>query len=257
LEAELLLAKIVGQSRAWLYARLDESPEPSVGVDFDELLARRSAGEPMAYILGEREFYGRDFRVDPSVLIPRPETELLVDLALELRGMGPTLAADIGTGSGCIALTLAAERPNWMVTATDLSLAALRTAEYNRRALGVPNVHFAHGDLAAALEDTPFDLIVSNPPYVAEHDSHLSRGDLQFEPSVALSCAEQGLEIIRRLTAEAVGHLRVDGWLVLEHGHDQAISVAALLKDRGFSDVNTHRDLGGIERVTLGRWPGC
>ena len=256
LEAELLLAHAANNTRAWVYARLDESPGASVAARFDAVLARRAAGEPLAYILGQREFYGREFQVGPSVLIPRPETELVVDLALAVPGLERSTVADIGTGSGCIALTLAAERPAWQVTGTDLSCAALAIAENNRLALGLSSVTFAEGDLLAPLSGQYFDLIVSNPPYVAEHDPHLGQGDLRFEPAIALSCADQGLDIIRRLATGATRHLRNEGWLILEHGHDQGPRVAALLADQGYSDVATHPDLAGIDRVTLGRWPG-
>lgn len=257
LEAELLLAEALGHSRAWLYARLDESLDPSAVDRFQALLERRAAGEPLAYILGRREFYGRDFQVDPSVLIPRPETELLVDLALRFRGPEPTAVADIGTGSGCIALTLAAERPTWRLTATDLSRAALTIAQRNRQSLGLTNVSLALGDLFAPLHGRRYDLIVSNPPYVAERDPHLEQGDLRFEPAVALSCPSDGLAIIRRLALEAPAHLANDGLLLLEHGHDQAASVAKALDEQGYVDVTHHRDLAGIERVTVGRWPAA
>ncbi|AKS42013.1 peptide chain release factor N(5)-glutamine methyltransferase [Wenzhouxiangella marina] len=256
-EAELLLVRALGKSRAWLYAHYDDPV--THGPETERFLAwieQRAAGQPVAYLLGEREFYGRSFQVSPAVLIPRPETELLVDLALELSLSPPCSALDIGTGSGAIALTLAAERPDWHLTATDLSEAALRIAAGNRDQLGLSKVELLRGDLFEAIGDRTFDLIVSNPPYIAEGDPHLDRGDLRFEPAMALSSGQDGLALIDRLIEEAPSHLKRGGFLLIEHGHDQAEQLRRRLAAAGFAQAQSWRDLAGIERVSGACWPG-
>lgn len=253
LEAELLAAFLLDRDRGWLYAHDDEPIGPATRARFEALLERRLTGQPMAYILGQREFYGRTFLVDDGVLIPRPETELLVDAALALALPEGARVADIGTGSGCIALTLAAERPRWSVTATDVSEQALVIARHNRARLGLGEVDIRPGDLFEPLETGRFDLIVSNPPYVAHGDPHLDVGDVRFEPRTALVAGRDGSSILRRLIAAAGSRLRSGGWLLVEHGHDQADQVRALYSQAGFGAVESLRDLAGIERVTLGR----
>jgi release factor glutamine methyltransferase len=215
-------------------------------------LERRAAGEPIAYLTGACEFYGLEFRVTPAVLIPRPETELLVDLALErLPAAGRARVLDLGTGSGCIAVTLAHLRPQLEVWAADVSPAALEVARDNARRLLAP-VRFRRSDWLAGQAGERFDLILANPPYVAAHDPHLSQGDLRFEPACALVAGEDGLDDIRRIVAAAPAHLAPGGWLLFEHGYDQARRCRALLAAAGFARVASWRDLAGIERVSGG-----
>ncbi|QKK03109.1 MAG: peptide chain release factor N(5)-glutamine methyltransferase [Pseudomonadota bacterium] len=256
LEAELLLAFVLGRSRAWLYAHGDAALSADQARRFAELVDKRSAGRPIAYLLGQREFYGRQFQVDDAVLIPRPETELLIELILDLPLPDNARVVDIGTGSGCIALTLAAERPNWQVTATDICLEALAVAERNRQALRLESVRLLEGDLYQPLRSQQFDLVVSNPPYVADGDPHLEQGDLPSEPRLALSCPDRGTAILRRLADGAHEHLLPGGWLLVEHGHDQAAFVIELLHRSGFERVRSVDDLAGIARVALGLRPG-
>jgi release factor glutamine methyltransferase len=254
-EKELFLAHLAGRDRGWLWAHLDDPLPDDLHERFQRLLDRRERGEPVAYILGVREFYGRAFAVSPAVLIPRPETETLIERALDLLTAKVLRAVDVGTGSGAIALTLAAERPSWQIIATDLSPSALKVAAANRDRMGLERVDLLQADL---LEGVPgsFDLIISNPPYVAASDPHLSRGDLRFEPAMALSCGEDGLELLRKLVDQSASRLNRGGWLLLEHGYDQADSVRALLRSRGFDSPESWADLAGIERVSGARWPG-
>ncbi len=255
LEADLLACHALGRDRSWLYAHDRDPIDDRALARLEGLVARRLEGWPIAQLCGRREFYGREFRIDERVLIPRPETELLVELALALDLPGRARVCDVGTGSGCIALTLAAERPRWQVTGIDRSAAALAVACVNRKRLDLARVDFLQGDLLEPVTDRRFDLIVSNPPYVAEADPHLARGDLRFEPHEALAAGPDGLEIIRRLLPAGFERLEDQGWLLTEHGHDQADSVCALLEDAGFIDATSRRDLAGIERVSLGRKP--
>lgn len=215
-------------------------------------MERRAAGEPIAYLTGNCEFYGLEFRVTPAVLIPRPETELLVDLALErLPVEGRARVLDLGTGSGCIAVSLGRQRPRMEVWAADAAPAALEVARDNALRLGA-TVRFVRSDWLADLAGERFDLILSNPPYVAAGDPHLSRGDLRFEPASALVAGEDGLNDIRRIVAAAPAHLAPGGWLLFEHGYDQAQRCRALLTAAGFGQVTSWRDLAGIERVSGG-----
>ena len=253
LEAELLLAHALGVSRARLYAWPEHEPEPKQREAFDRLVAARERGEPIAYLTGRREFWSLDLAVTPDVLIPRHETELLVELALDRIARDRDVrVADLGTGSGAIALALARERPLARVTATDASAAALDVARRNAARLGIGNVAFAVGDWYAALGDARFDLIVSNPPYIAAGDAHLAQGDLRFEPAAALASGADGLDAIRRIVADAPEHLADGGALLLEHGFDQSLRVRALLDAAGFQNVTSVFDNGGHERVTLG-----
>ena len=253
LEAELLLAHMLKVERSWLYAHGEELLAEDQCSTFESLVARRMAGEPIAYLTGSREFYGRDFIVSPAVLIPRPETELLVELALERLSPNAADILDVGTGSGCIALTLAAERPGWQVTATDISQAALEVCRINAERLSLPKVRLLAGDLLSPVAGQRFAAILSNPPYVAAGDPHLSRGDLRFEPDSALSAGADGLGLIRRLVEQAPDHLQAGGWLFIEHGYDQGATTRQLLRAAGFMAVSTQPDLAGIDRVTLGR----
>jgi release factor glutamine methyltransferase len=253
LDAELLLAHALGVSRARLYAWPEEEPDTVQRATFERLVEAREQGEPIAYLTGRREFWSLELRVTPHVLIPRHETELLVELALERIPRDRAVRiADLGTGSGAIALALARERPLARVTATDASATALDVARGNAERLGVGNVGFAAGDWYAALGDARFDLIVSNPPYVAADDAHLAQGDLRFEPASALASGADGLDAIRHIVAGAPAHLVDGGALLLEHGFDQSVRVRALLDAAGFVDVRSVRDAAGHERVTLG-----
>ena len=256
-EARLLIAHVLHREQSWLIAHDDYEFTMSELEALSLLTARRSAGEPVAYLLGEREFYGRTFRCSAAALIPRPETELLIECALSLIPVGPADAPlhvlDVGTGTGCIALTLALERPGITVTAVDISPDALALAEDNAQRLQT-NVTFIRSNWFVALpSNAQFDLILSNPPYIVPGDAHLTQGDLRFEPAVALADALDGLESFRQLALGAQRHLKSGGRLIVEHGYDQGASVPALLSAAGFEDVTTHRDLAGHPRVTAAR----
>ena len=255
-EAEILLAHVVGTSRARLWARPESAVDAGRAAAFLGLARRRAVGEPVAYLVGWREFWTLDLEVGPAVLIPRPETELIVERALALLpASGAARVADLGTGSGAVALALAAERPDWHVVATDSSVAALTVARRNAERLGL-NVELREGDWGGAFRaGETFDLIASNPPYVATGDPHLTEGDLPWEPAAALTAGADGLDAIRRILGAAVAHLAAGGWLLLEHGAEQGPAVRALLAAAGFVAVSTLRDLAGLERVSGGRRP--
>jgi len=258
LEAQMLLADSLGKGRAWLIAH-DADPVPVEALArFEGLLARRLAGEPMAYLLGRREFFGLTLAVTPAVLIPRPETEQLVELALaHLPDGQPRQVLDLGTGSGAVALAIAHARPAARVTAIERSRAALKVARENARRLGLTRVRFLQGDWFTPLEENErFHLIVANPPYVAEDDPHLCRGDVRFEPRAALAAGVDGLAALRHIVAQAPRWLLPGGWLFLEHGWNQGEACRALLSAAGFGAVQTHRDLAGCERVSGGQKPG-
>lgn len=256
-EAEQLLAHVMGRDRAWLFAHATDLATEAQQVRFEELLSRRVAGEPIAYLIGQRAFWTLDLAVTADTLIPRPETELLVELAIaRLPVSSASRVADLGTGSGAIALAIARERPQASVAGTDLSAAALEVARGNATANAIANVEFRHGSWFAPLAGERYQLIASNPPYIAEGDAHLQQGDLRFEPPGALSSGSDGLDAIREIVAGAPGHLLAEGWLLLEHGWEQGEAIRALLTHAGFVDVATARDLEGRDRVSLGRWPG-
>ena len=218
-----------------------------------EWVRRRRAGEPVAYITGEREFFSLAFRVTPAVLIPRPETELLVEAALaSIPADAPARVLDLATGSGCVAVAIANERPGAQVTATDVSREALAVARENAKRHGT-RIDLVESDWFAALAGRRFDLIVANPPYVAEDDPHLAAGDLRFEPRAALVAGPKGLDCIETIVEQAIHHLRAGGRLLFEHGYDQAPCARALLAAAGYGDIVTRRDLAGIERVSGGR----
>jgi release factor glutamine methyltransferase len=254
-EARLLLGHVLGRPPAWLIAHDDDALAEDELLAFASLVARRAGGEPLAYLVGKREFFGRDFAVASGVLIPRPETELLVEIAIAnvSSGAAPRIL-DLGTGSGCIAITLALEIPQAQLTAVDASAAALRIAANNAVRLGA-SLRLLQSDWFAALAGERFDLIVANPPYIADADPHLDSGDLRHEPPEALASGGDGLDAIRRIVAAAPGHLTSGGWLWLEHGYDQAGPVRELFAAAGFIDVEQRRDLAGILRATGGRLP--
>lgn len=251
LEAELLAAHGLSKNRAWLFAHGDHMLAPDERARVDALLARRARGEPMAYILGEREFWSRPFKVSPAVLIPRPETETLVETVLALPLPEQARVLDLGTGSGCIAITLAAERPGWRVTAVDDSPDTLAVAKENCQALSVGNVELLRSRWYSSLADRRFDLIVSNPPYVAPGDEHLARGDVRFEPASALVSDDLGLADIREIVEGGREFLNQGGWLALEHGYDQSEAVRALLEKTGFTEIDARKDGAGIPRVAF------
>jgi release factor glutamine methyltransferase len=257
LEAKLLLARVLGCDRAWLAAHGDAKLTPDQARAFDALARRRHRGEPVAYLTGRREFFGLELEITPDVLIPRPETELLVELALGwLETSAAARVLDLGCGSGAVALAIAHERPRAEVLGADLSAAAVRLARRNAERLAVTNATFIESDWLAAVPRGRFAVIVANPPYVAEDDPHLGQGDLRYEPPLALSSGGDGLDAVRAIVAAAPAYLAPGGALALEHGHDQAQAVHRLLRDAGFEAVASARDLAGIQRVSYGRGAG-
>ncbi|MDZ4251890.1 MAG: peptide chain release factor N(5)-glutamine methyltransferase [Sulfuritalea sp.] len=252
-EARLLLGHVLQQSAAWLLAHDDQVLAEDELLAFASLVARRAGGEPVAYLVGFREFFGREFEVSSSVLIPRPETELLIEIAVAKVGAGATAKIlDLGTGSACIAITLALEIPNAHVTAVDACAAALQVARKNAERLGA-QVRFLPSDWFSALVGERFNLIVANPPYIAAADPHLAAGDLRREPAAALASGADGLDAIRCIISAAPAHLAAGGWLWLEHGYDQGDMVNELLAAAGFADIEQRRDLAGIMRASGGR----
>lgn len=256
LEARLLLQAVLEVDRAWLISHDSDALQANHHAEFQALLKRRLAGEPIAHILGKREFYGLDLFVTPATLIPRPDTETLVETALlKIPGNSTHTILDLGTGTGAVALAIASQRPLTQVTAVDSSVAALEIASANAVRLGLSNVRNLRSDWFSALGNETFHIIVSNPPYIADGDPHLKEGDLRFEPITALAAGTDGLHDIRAIIADAPKHLKPQGWLMLEHGYDQAHEVRRLFERAGFSEIGSIRDLAGIERVTLGRQP--
>jgi release factor glutamine methyltransferase len=254
LENRILLCHALGLNRVGLITQSERIITPDEAAALNSLVARRLHGEPIAYIVGKREFFGLDFAVNDAVLIPRPDTELIVELAIErLPQQGRAL--DMGTGSGAIAVALAHSRPDAHVTALDVSAEALDVARANAASNGA-TVRFIRSDWFAALHEERFNLIASNPPYIASGDEHLQQGDLRFEPVGALTDHADGLSALRTIIEGAANHLHPAAWLLLEHGYDQAAAVRALLAEHGYSDVQSWRDLAGIERTSGGRFTG-
>jgi release factor glutamine methyltransferase len=251
LENRILLQHALGISRVALITQSERALTEDEAARLAALVRRRLAGEPIAYIVGQREFFGLNFKVNDAVLIPRPDTELIVELAIERLPQHGRLL-DMGTGSGAIAVACAHARADARVSALDVSAAALEVARANAAANGV-TVHFMQSDWFAALGEERFELIASNPPYIAAGDEHLAQGDLRFEPVGALTDHADGLSALRIIVAGARAHLVDGGWLLLEHGYDQAGQVRALLASQGFAEVQSWRDLPGIERVSGGR----
>jgi len=252
LEADLLLAHVLDVDRAWLFANREQDVSASKQRIFRELVARRSGGEPIAYLTGEREFWSLPLKVTPDVLIPRPETELLVETALEFIPPGANWrVADLGTGSGAIALAIACERPYCDVHATELSEAALAVAARNIEAIAAGRVRLHRGSWLQPLQGR-FRVIVANPPYVAANDPHLSEGDCRFEPAAALTPGPDGLAAIRQIARDALPCLEAGGLLAFEHGFDQGEGARQLLRELGYRQVETRKDLEGHERVTAG-----
>ncbi len=281
IEVQVLLCFALGDvSRAWLISHENDALQANNHAVFEAFLKRRLSGEPIAYILGCREFYGLKLKVTPDTLIPRPDTETLVEATLakipppsfprrpessgfsvnqnlkmnsRLRGNDRLNVLDLGTGTGAIALAIAKHRPQAFVTATDASEKALIVATENAQNLGINNIQLLHSNWFSALNSQRFDVIVSNPPYIEQNDAHLKQGDLRFEPHSALASGIDGLNDIKKIISAAPQHLNPHGYLMLEHGYNQAKSVTVLLKNAGFSEIETIKDLGGNNRVTLGK----
>lgn len=252
-DAEILLGHCLQQSRSWLYTWPDKPVAADAQHRFLALLAQRRAGKPVAYLTGERDFWTLSLAVNDATLIPRPETETLVTWALELALPQGARALDLGTGTGAIALAVASERRDWQVCAVDSSAAALALAQENARRNRLERVTFACSDWFAALPETPFDLILANPPYIDSDDPHLQRGDVRFEPRSALVADGGGLADLRHIIEQAPAHLAPGGWLLTEHGFEQGAAVRELFEGAQFTEVVTRCDLAGHERVTGGR----
>lgn len=255
LDAEWLLAAALGKPASYLRTWPEREVSAECEARFVADLARRRRGEPVAYILGRQGFWSLELEVAPHTLIPRPDTELLVETALQLLPPTPADILDLGTGTGAIALALAHERSAWQVTGVDRVAEAVNLARRNAQRLRLDNAVFCESQWFSALAGRRFALIVSNPPYIPLHDPHLQDGDVRFEPSSALVAGEDGLDDIRQIIASAPSHLLSKGWLLLEHGYDQASAVRELLAKSGFVDIQSRRDLGGHERISLGHRP--
>ena len=256
LDAEVLLGCVLEQPRSYLFSWPEHEPDATLQQRFQQLVEQRADGVPVAHLTGEREFWSLPLRVTADTLIPRPDTELLVAWVLEHFPARPPLRlADLGTGSGAIALAIASERPQWQILGVERSAPALTIAEHNRDRLKLNNVQLMQGSWCAALSaQDRFQIIVSNPPYIASDDPHLQQGDVRFEPDSALVAGDDGLDDIRHIADCAREHLDDGGWLLLEHGFEQADAVAAILRQSGFQQVNSHRDLAGQMRATSGCW---
>ncbi|GGO86617.1 release factor glutamine methyltransferase [Marinobacterium nitratireducens] len=255
LDVELLLCHLLGCGRTYLFMHPERELDAGESEAFEALLARRRAGEPVAHLTGRRGFWTLELEVSPATLIPRPDTETLVEQALARLPDGEYAVADLGTGTGAIALALASERPRWQVTGCDRVTEAVTLAERNRLRLGIDNVRFVCGSWFEPL-DGRFSMIVSNPPYIDPADPHLDEGDVRFEPRSALVAGNRGLADIDLIANGARDYLVSGGWLLFEHGYDQGAAVRELLAGLGYEAVGTATDLGGRDRVTLGRWPG-
>ncbi|CAN1488312.1 HemK Methylase of polypeptide chain release factors [Methylophilaceae bacterium] len=255
-EAQLLLQYALGVNRAWLIAHEYDALQPNIQKTFEALLNRRSAGEPIAYIMGRREFYGLDLLVTPDTLIPRADTETLVEAALaKILDHSNQSILDLGTGTGAIALAVAKHRPKANVVAVDASPAALEVAKNNAASLAITNVRFILSDWYAGLANQRFDLIVSNPPYIVQNDIHLTQGDVRFEPISALTSGADGLDDIRHIVEYCLIYLKPQGWLMIEHGYNQADLVADLMAEVGLVSIETLKDLAGNNRVTMAKNP--
>jgi release factor glutamine methyltransferase len=256
LEAQLLLQSALNIDRAWLIVHEQDALQADLQAQYQALLLRRLGGEPIAYILGRREFYGLDLEVSAATLIPRPDTETLVEAALAKIPVNKNIEAlDLGTGTGAIALAIANHRQNAVVTGVDASEEALAVAQNNASRLAIANAHFLLSNWFSALDQQRFDVIVSNPPYIELNDVHLTQGDLRFEPLTALASGQDGLDDIRSIISDSLLHLKPQGWLMLEHGYKQAQAVREFMAENGLVTIETLQDLAGNDRVTLGKNP--
>ncbi len=254
LDAELLLSVVIAKPRSWLYTWPDHIPALPEQHLYLELIRRRQAGEPVAYMMGRKEFWDLQLKINHDVLIPRPDTELLVETALAKLPEDESIrVADLGTGSGAIALALASGRDNWQLIATDQSARALDLAQENAKNLDIKNISFFQGSWLAPLSGLTFDAILSNPPYIEKNDPHLQRGDVRFEPVHALISEENGLADIHHIISNSPSFLTPSGWLMLEHGYQQGEQVRQLFAAFSYSEIETLRDLAGHERITIGR----
>ncbi len=255
LDAELLLAHALDKTREYLITWPETVLTESEHQSFSNLLEQRVLGQPIAYLTGSKAFWNFDLKVTADVLVPRPETELLVEILLECLDSNKYLIADLGTGSGAIALALASERPEWHVVATDINAAALTIASENAENLKLNNIEFRKGSWTEALKDRKdserYDAIVSNPPYIDKADTHLKQGDVRFEPVQALVAEEQGLADLKQIAAQALNKLKPGAILLLEHGFQQGEAVRHLLKQSGYNDIQTYKDIAGLERATM------
>jgi release factor glutamine methyltransferase len=253
-DAQILLSKVSGRARSYLLAFGETPLSVEQQQQLETLLLRREQGEPVAYLIGQREFWSLPLAVSPATLIPRPDTECLVEQALQRLDCQPMSVLDLGTGTGAIALAIASERPDCQVIGVDSQLAAVELAKQNGQQLAIENCHFLQSDWFCALENQQFHLIVSNPPYIDADDPHLNEGDVRFEPHSALVAANQGLADLASIITQAPEHLHPGGWVLLEHGWRQGAAVRACLHTAGFSQVSSCVDYGGNERVSLGQW---
>lgn len=253
-DAEILLEHVTGKARTWILAFGETQLTADQQAQLDALLARRKTGEPVAHLVGEREFWSLPLYVSAATLIPRPDTECLVEQALARLPATPARILDLGTGTGAIALALASERPDCQVTAVDLMPDAVALAQRNLERLTLENVTVQQSSWFTALADQQFEMIVSNPPYIDECDPHLGEGDVRFEPRSALVAADHGLADLSHIIIQSRQHLVSNGWLLLEHGWTQGEAVRNLFRQAGFAQVETCRDYGGNERLTVGKW---
>jgi release factor glutamine methyltransferase len=253
LDVEILLSHVLGQSRAWLYTWPEALLTSVHTAQYQQLLGQRKTGVPVAYLVGQREFWSLPIKVNDTTLIPRPDTEILVESAIPLLESKTARILDLGTGTGAIALALASESESWSITGVDQSGGAIKLAEENAKALGL-DVRFLQSNWFSAIPLQHFDMILSNPPYIAEGDPHLKQGDVVFEPTSALVSGVDGLDDIRKIISQAPDFLRQGGWLLLEHGSKQAAAITVLLQQAGFSSIATRQDLSARDRVTLAQW---
>lgn len=256
IDAEVLLQHCLGKNRTFLYTWPERQLSAEQWKRFEQMIARRAKGIPVAHIVGEREFWSLRFMVNATTLIPRSDTEILVETALNLPLPDNARVLDLGTGTGAIALALASERPNWRITALDKVDDAVALATANRDNLGFSQVDVLQSDWFSAVKDADFDLIVSNPPYIDEQDEHLAMGDVRFEPLSALTAADEGYADLNHIAMHAREHLKVGGYLLLEHGYAQALRLRETLSGLGYHKVATVRDFGSNDRCTLGLWQG-
>ncbi|HHR6028197.1 TPA: peptide chain release factor N(5)-glutamine methyltransferase [Providencia alcalifaciens] len=255
-DAQILLQYTTGRSRTYILAFDETELTSDEQTQLDALLMRREQGEPIAYIVGEREFWSLPLYVSPATLIPRPDTECLVEQALARLPNAECRILDLGTGTGAIGLALASELPNSCVVGVDFNPEAVALAQRNQQRLALPNIQFSQSDWFASLPNELFDMIVSNPPYIDEGDIHLSQGDVRFEPSTALIADNQGFSDLEHIIATSKQYLKQQGWLLLEHGWQQGSTVRELFNENGYTNVETCLDYGGKERVSLGQWNG-